>query len=241
MSDQQRRRRGLFATPEGRELMKETIFFRGLTSEDVAANAEVSAKTLTKFLNGSKGIDEKKARSICAALDLEFLKVVSLYEEASSQAIKKLENFSDRDATNLIQGLEVGLTQRQEDGEAQSTAIKWLQLHRDQIIQTGEIENEILKINSGNQIHRQINHSEIARDLSVFIGFIESCLQLGDIRLIDDAIEESLIPDTYDTDIYVYFLEFIRDYKVSNKAPSGISRKILAILNYIIKILPMKM
>lgn len=238
----QRRTRGVLASTSGVELMEQAKAEKRLTNESIASAAVLDVKTVGRFLNRDQHIDRMSARSIVAVLELEFNDVVSSTQSLTSQVMDDLGNESDgKQADNLIQGFEDGLTKYLKSEESESSAIKWLELNQDEIVNVDSIRNEIAKINSNSPIYENVNAENLSKDLKRYLEAIHYCLELGSLQFIDAAIEEYLIPSTYDTSVYVHFLEFIRDLKISNKAPLSLSNKISVPLNYLIRVLPMKL
>ena len=247
----QRKERGVTASPIGRDRMTEAKAKKQLTNEDtnnpwnnerIADEAKVNEKTVARFLNGTNPVDPTNAHNIVSVLGLKFDDVVSSIQSSTSQVIDKLENEPDeKQAGYLIQGLENSLTTYLKAEEVESTAVKWLDLNYEKIININDIRKEIQKINSDLQFCDEINAEDISKDLKKYIEAVQYCLELGSLHLIDTAIQECLLPSTYNVDIYVHFLEFIRDFKILNQAPLNISSKILIPLNYMIKVLPIKL
>ncbi len=231
----------------GLELMEEAkANCQNLSNEKIAEIADTTTKTVTKFLNGTVAgereaarIDDKYARKIVAVLGLVYRDIVpSTVENLANQTIQQVKESSDGEqAKNLIQELESGLSRHQESEGIESVAAQWLELNVSKILNQNDIEHEIKKIN----VQEQIDADRFTSDLQVYMEVVQYCLEIGSFKLVDNAIEESLLPDIYEVDLYVHFLEFIRDYKVTDSAPSGISNKIIMVLNYMIKILPIKL
>lgn len=247
----QRKQRGVTASPIGRNRMTEAKAKKQLTNEDtnspwnnerIAHEAKVNEKTVSRFFNGTSPVDLTSAHNIISVLELKFDDVVSSTQSLTSQVIDNLENEPDeKQAGQLIHGLEDSLTTYLEAEEVESIAVKWMESNYEKIININDIRNEIQKINIDLQVYEEINAEDISKDLKKYIEAVQYCLELGSLQLIDTAIEECLIPSTYNVDIYVHFLEFIRDFKILNQAPLNISSKILIPLNYMIKVLPIKL
>jgi hypothetical protein len=238
----QRRTRGVLATSSGREKMAEAKAKKRWSNDTLAIQANSNEKTVNKFLNGSARIDPSSAHSIIAALELEYSDVVSPIESLTSQSIEELEKVSDNEqAAQLVQGLEASVTQYQELEEIESKSIQWLEVNSAEMVSVSSIEGEILEMLSSSQIDQEIDPEILAKDLQTYVELIQCSLELGSLRLIDSAIDESLMPDTYDVEIYVHFLNFIKSHAVLNNAPLSVSNKILNVLNYIINVVNAKM
>lgn len=242
-----KRQRSVSATPNGMELLREA---QGnseegrLSQSAVAERAKVSEKTVGRFFQG-KSVDWSSALAIIKCLGLSKEDVLFLEDSLIEESIEKIESSDagkSESAQQVITGLETALNQLNQDKETDFQAMDWLKANRKSLAQ--EAAEAVLRKNSGQAVTGTITDesdlNQFSQDIRKYLQVLYYCLEVGSWEFIDRAIQESLIPINREIEYYIEALTFIKNQKVSQDLSPKVAQTMTLLLDYLIKILPLR-
>ena len=243
----QQRQRGIRATPNGKRLLREAkgSFEDGrLTNSKIAEKLNLSEKTVGRFFNG-ESVDKETAYPIISFFGLSEKDVLSSEELLVEESIEKIESEDIENSTRakeLIGKLEIALNELKQSEEINIQAMDWLKANRKTLAK--EASEAVFKKYSDNE-SSGINTDEsdleqFSQDITKYLHLLYLCLEEGSWELIDKAIQDSLVPVSREITFYTDALIFIKDQQVTQKLAPEVAQAIAIILDYLIKILPIR-
>ncbi|NEO46555.1 MAG: hypothetical protein F6K55_21480 [Moorea sp. SIO4A3] len=250
----QRKPRGVSASPEGLKRLNQARASQrddegnSLTYEGLAVKAKMTDRTVKRFFSG-KRVDRNNAYAIIEALNLKREDVLypdpeeSLVSESIEQIQAKDTGDSER-AGELIKGLETALSEFKKSEEASLEAMEWLKANRKALSQEAA-EAALRKHYDQNPNNVDTDYSGdievFSQEIRKYLQLIYYCLELGSWELMDRAIQESKIPVNRDLQLYVDALDLIKNQKVSLSFAPEEAKQLTLCLDYLIKIIPIRL
>ncbi|NEO92056.1 MAG: hypothetical protein F6K56_18155 [Moorea sp. SIO3G5] len=248
-----RKPRGVSASPEGIKRLNQAKASgrddegKPLTYERLAQRADnMSDKTVKRFFNKER-VDRDSALTIIKALGLKPEDVLSPEESLVSESIEQIQAKDTGDserAGELIQKLETGLSKLKKRKEASLQAMEWLKGNRKALSQEAA-EAALRKHYDQNPNNVDTDYSGdievFSQEIRKYLQLIYYCLDLGSWDLMDRAIQESKIPVNRDLQLYVDALDFIKNQKVSLSFAPEEANELTLCLDYLIKIIPIRL
>lgn len=245
----QKRQRGISATPHGIHLLRQAKANSPdgpLSYEAIAEGANnISDKTVRRFFNG-EDVDPNSAYPIINFLKLSAEDVLSLEDIATGESIKRIEDESTTNserATELIEKLELALSQLKSREQLDTQCMDWLKANRQSLAQQAA-EHVLIQHSVQESFDRDINDSELeqfSKEIRKYLHLLYLCLEEGDWDIIDGAIQKSLVPVNRGIEFYTEALTFIRDQRLSSDLSPDASQSIRLCLDYLIAILPIRL
>ena len=220
-----------------------------LTFERIAAKAQVSDKTVKRFFCG-KGVDPYSADGIIRALGLKQEDILSSEEllvaesiekiEASSTALEEPGTNSERPA-QLIGELERILRDLKKSTDDSYQAMDWLKANRKNLAQ--EAAEAALKEHLNQKpLNENQDYAEnvelLSKDIKKYLQLLYHCLEEGAWKLLDQAMQKSLIPLNIELSYYVKALIFIKNERVAKELSPEAAKELTLCLDYLVKIIP---
>jgi Phycobilisome protein/Helix-turn-helix len=234
----QQRKRGICASSKGIEKL---LAAKGsLTYEAISEELNISDKTVGRFFRGEE-IDKGNAYQIIKHLNLspeEVLSSENVLVEDSIRKIKSESSTNSNRAQELIEQLEVALNELQQSERDSLPAIEWLKANR--INLSRKAAEAVLEQNSVGTNTDELELEQFSQEIGKYLQVVYYCLEQGTWEIIDCAIQESLIPVNREITFYSEALTFIKEYNLS-ELPSESAQVIALCLDYLIKILPIRL
>jgi flagellum-specific peptidoglycan hydrolase FlgJ len=255
--NQKRRRNSVYASKGGIERLKEAKAKgrddegKPLTFEGIAEKANISLRTVRRFFNGT-AVDEGYADAIIEALGLKKEEVLSSEESLVVESIERIEarsaelerhgTHSDR-AGELIEELERKLKELKKSTDDSQQAMDWLEANRNALAQEAakaalrEHENQPT---AGRDADYSEKVEQFTKDIIKYLQLLYYCLEVGTWNLLDQAIQETVIPLNLEPKFYVKALIFIKEQRVPQELPPEVAKELTLCLDYLIKIIPIR-
>ncbi len=255
--NQKRRRHSVYPSKSGIERLKQAKNKgrddkgKPLTFERIAEKANVGVRTVRRFFDGI-AVEEGYADAIIDALSLKTEEVLSSEESLVAESIEKIEarsadlkgnaTNSDR-AAELIEELERKLKALKKSTDDSHQAMDWLKANRKALAQgaakaaLSEVYNQPSP--SGDTDYSE-NIEQFSKDIGRYLQLLYYSLEEGTWKLIDQAINKSVIPLNLESKFYVKALIFIKDQRVSKELPPESAKELTLCLDYLIHIIPIR-
>ncbi|NET80620.1 MAG: hypothetical protein F6J94_01050 [Moorea sp. SIO1F2] len=256
--NKKRKPRGVSASPEGIMRLKDALAKQAKASETdykrkrlsyqrLAEKADnISIRTVQRFFNQER-VDWDSAILIITALNLKPEDVLSSEESLLSESIEQIQPKDTGDserAGELIQKVETGLSKFKKRKEASLEAMEWLKANRKALSQEAA-EAALRKHYDQNPNNVDTDYSEdievFSQEIKKYLQLIYYFLKVRSWDLVDRAIQESKIPVNRDLQLYIDALDFIKNHKVSLSFAPEEAKEITLYLDYIIKIIQLKL
>jgi hypothetical protein len=229
-----------------------------LTFERIAGKAQVSDNTVKRLFRGD-AVDRSSAVAIIEALGLKKEEVLSseesLLSSEESLVVESIERIEARSAEpeshgthseragKLIEELERKLKGLKKSTDDSHQAMDWLKANRKALAQ--EAAKEALREHYNQPTDRgDADDSEkveqFAKDIRKYLQLLYYSLEEGTWNLIDQAIQESVIPLNLESKFYAKALIFIKDQKVAKELPPEAAKELTLCLDYLINIIPIR-
>lgn len=246
-----RKSRSVKATSDGLERLQQAKAKlraendKQMTHEAIAQAARMSVKTIQRFLSGEK-VDKEYALSIIRVLGLEADDILSKEEMLVAKSIDKIrdEGHSNPERANqLVEGLDTALEKFSQDEEISTDAMDWLKAQR-KVLAQDAVEFVFRKYEFERSSTESLDESDMkqfAHDIRQHLKLIYHCLDVGTWELIDRAVQESVIPVRRERSLYVEALTFIQEEKVKKELPPAVAQSITYYLDYLIRIIPVRL
>jgi hypothetical protein len=222
-----------------------------LTFESIADKAKVSDKTVKRFFRG-EAVDPGNADAIIEALGLKKEEVLSSEESWVVESIERIEarsaelerhgTHSNR-ASKLIEELERKLKELKKSTDDSHQAMDWLKANRKALAQ--EAAKAALREHDNQPTAgRDADYSEkveqFTKDIRKYLQLLYYCLEEGTWNLLDQAIQETVIPLNLESKFYVKALIFIKEQRVVQELPPEVAKELTLCLDYLIQIIPIR-
>lgn len=254
--NQKRRRRSVSPSKSGIERLKQAKNKgrddkgKPLTFESIAEKANVSVKTVRRFFDGN-AVDEGYADAIIDALSLKTEEVLSSEESLVAESIEKIEarsaepewnaTHSER-AGELIEELERQLKDLKKSTDASHQAMDWLKTYRKDLAQEAAktaLREHYNSPSSTGDMNYSENIEQFSEDIRQYLRLLFESLEEGTLKVIGQAIQESVIPVNLESNLYVKALIFIKE-KVAKDIPSEAAKELNFCLDYLINIISIR-
>jgi Phycobilisome protein len=246
-----RKSRGVKATPNGLELLHKAKGERKMSYEEIAGHVidgitsdVISEKTVARFFGGTS-VEWFSASKIAKVLGLDVLNVVDREEYLVSESIDQIERegADSKRAIGLIEELEKAFNELKQREEASLPIMEWLKANRKTLSQEAA-EAVLRNRNDQENFGSNTDDSDIERfskDIRKYLQLLYFCLEEGSWELIERVIQESVMPVNWDTELYAEALTFIKNQKINQNFSSESTQEIMLFLDYLIKIIPLRL
>lgn len=261
--NQKRRRNSVYPSKGGIERLKQAKAKgrddegKPLTFERIAEKAQVSNKTVQRFFRGEQPVDLGYANAIIEALGLKEEDVLSSEEEdvlsseeslvvesidrieARSAELERHGTHSER-AGKLIQELERKLKGLKKSTEDSHQAMDWLKANRKALAQEAAkaaLKEHYNQPSASGDADDSEKVDQFAKDIRKYLQLLYYSLEEGTWKLIEQAIQESVIPLNLESKFYAKALIFIKDQRVAKELPPEAAKEITLCLDYLINII----
>ncbi|HEY9872426.1 MAG TPA: hypothetical protein V6D12_03275 [Candidatus Obscuribacterales bacterium] len=222
-----------------------------LTFERIAGKAQVSDKTVKRLFNGD-AVDPSSAVAIIEALGLKKEEVLSSEESLVVESIERIEarsaelerpgTHSERagKATEELQSKLKGLKKSTEDSYQ---AMYWLQANQKALAQEAAkaaLKEHYNQPTASGDADDSEKVDQFAKDIGKYLQLLYYSLEQGTWKLIEQAIQESVIPLNLESKFYAKALIFIKDQRVAKELPPEAAKELTLCLDYLINIIPIR-
>ncbi len=255
--NQNSRRRGVYPSKGGIERLKRAKAKgrddegKPLTFERIAGKAQVSDNTVKRFFR-KEAVDRSSAVAIIEALGLKEEDVLSSEESLVVESIEKIEarsaelerhgTHSDR-AGKLIKELERKLKGLKKSTDDTHQARDWLKANRKALAQEAAkaaLREHYNQPIAGGDADDSEKVEQFAKDIRKYLQLLYYSLEEGTWNLIDQAIQESVIPLNLESKFYAKALIFIKDQRVAKELSPEAAKELTLCLDYLINIISIR-